>query len=45
MLERFEHHSPPGPKLKLIGPLALLGALLIAYLGGGEWEYIKEAVG
>jgi hypothetical protein len=32
MLERFEQSLPPGPRLNLIAPIALLGTLLIAFL-------------
>ena len=32
MLERFEQSLPPGPRLSLIAPIALLGTMLIAFL-------------
>jgi hypothetical protein len=32
MLERFEQSLPPGPRLNLIAPIAILGSLLIAYI-------------
>jgi hypothetical protein len=32
MLERFEQSLPPGPRLSLIAPVALLGTMLVAFL-------------